>query len=148
MRRTLSSDFQNEKQYETQFGTRFAEACGSAEPARIARLLNISYQAAKNYLSGRIPEPKILIRLAEYTPYSLHWLLTGEGEKLAFDNTAETLISVREIKALIREGCAEVINEVLVRRGEPKVVVLDREKIRNERVYELQETLDPTDMTS
>ncbi|MEP7212645.1 MAG: hypothetical protein ABI791_06200 [Acidobacteriota bacterium] len=85
-----------------------------------------------------MPEPKILLRLAEYTPYSLHWLLTGEGEKLACDNAAEAFIPAREIKALIREGCAEVINEVLVRRGEPKVVVLDRERIRIERVYETE----------
>jgi hypothetical protein len=148
MRRTLSSDPRNIKPSDTHFGSRFAEACGSAEPARIARLLNISYQAAKNYLTGRMPEPKILLRLAEYTPYSLHWLLTGNGEKLACGSAAEATIPAREIKALIREGCAEVINEVLVRRGEPKVVILDPEKIKSERVYPTERVSDPTDIAS
>jgi len=99
--------------------------------------LDISYQAAKNYLGGRLPEPKVLLKIAESTPYSIHWLLTGEGEKfVASDVTREAFIPASEMKSLIKEGCAEVINEVLVRRGEPRLVLLDPMQIKNERVYE------------
>jgi hypothetical protein len=137
MRRTLSSNISVKKQEENEFGQRFAEACASEEPARIGRFLNISYQAAKNYLGGRLPEPRVLLRIAENTPYSIHWLLTGEGEKFVRqDADAGTVIPASEIKAMVREACAEVINEVLTRRGEPRVVLLDPMKIKSERVYE------------
>src|SRR4030095_9577067 len=97
------------KQKENGFGQRFAEACASEEPARIGRFLNISYQAAKNYLGGRLPEPRVLLRIAESTPYSIHWLLTGEGEKfVGSDRAGETFIPASEIKSLVKQGCAEV----------------------------------------
>ena len=136
MRRTLSSDRSVNKQEKSEFGQRFAEACASAEPARIGRLLDISYQAAKNYLGGRLPEPKVLLKIAESTPYSIHWLLTGEGEKFVTrEIDPEMIIRESALKALVKEGCAEVINEVLARRGEPKVVLLDPLQIKNESVF-------------
>lgn len=119
------------------FESRFAEVCGSNEPARIQRQLKISYQAAKNYLGGRLPDTRVLLRIAEQTPYSIHWLLTGEGEKLVqLPECADTLIPTRQIKALIREGFAEAVNEILVRKGGSKVLVLDAEKIRSENPHQ------------
>ena len=70
------------------FVERFVEICGTSEPARVQRLLNISYQAAKNYLLGRLPDATVLKAIAEKTPYSIHWLLTGNGEKTCFSRTA------------------------------------------------------------
>ena len=118
------------------FAARFVEACGTSEPARIQRLLNISYQAAKNYLSGRLPDTKVLLLIAERTPYSLHWLLTGDGPKMASAaSPADTALSVRQIKELIRAECVEAVNDILDHRGgESRVVVLEPEKIRSEKV--------------
>ena len=97
-----------------QFGARFAEACGSSEPARIQRLLNISYQAAKNYLNGRLPDPRVLLTIAERTPYSLHWLLTGTGEKFSIPaRTDDTLPLARQISALIKQEVEDAVNQAL-----------------------------------
>lgn len=116
------------------FAGRFAEACGTSEPARIQRLLNISYQAAKNYLAGRLPDTRVLMRIAEKTPYSLHWLLTGTGEKLAGDASLGTLVPAHRIRAMIREECAEAVSEILETKGDPRIVVLPPDKIRSEKI--------------
>ena len=63
------------------FIERFIEVCDSSQPTEISKLLDISYQAAKNYLEGRYPDANVLIKIAERTPYSLNWLLTGKGKK-------------------------------------------------------------------
>jgi hypothetical protein len=98
----------------TQFGVRLAEACGTAEPARIQRLLNISYQSAKNYLNGRLPDPRVLLTIAERTPYSLHWLLTGKGEKFSISaRNEDTLPLARQISALIRQEVEDAVSQAL-----------------------------------
>ncbi len=63
------------------FVKRFIEVCGTSKPGDIAGLLEISYQTVLNYLSGRLPESGILIKISEKTNYSLNWLLTGKGGK-------------------------------------------------------------------
>lgn len=98
----------------TDFAARFAEACGSGEPARIQRLLTISYQAAKNYLGGRLPDPRVLITIAERTPYSIHWLLTGEGEKFSIPaRNEDTLPLARQISELIRQEVKVAVSDAI-----------------------------------
>ena len=119
---------------------RFIEVCGSSQPKEIARLLNISYQAAKNYLQGRLPDSKVLITISEKTPYSLNWLLTGEGDK--FTKTPlnqDTLLLSDQMRALVREMCVEVIGEILsVQKdsAQQKIVVLSSENIKEEKVLD------------
>lgn len=122
------------------FIERFIEICGTAEPARVQRLLNISYQAAKNYLLGRLPDSTVLKTIAEKTPYSIHWLLTGKGEKLvSTEIQQDTPILTDQIRTLIRQECVEVINEMLGSQvtTQSKVVVLQSDKLRSEKVNEL-----------
>lgn len=96
------------------FRIRFTEVCGTSEPARIQRLLDISYQAAKNYLDGRLPDSRVLITIAERTPYSLHWLLTGGGEKFAIPaRTDDTLPLAHQISALIRQEVEDAVGQAL-----------------------------------
>ncbi len=119
------------------FVKRFAEVCGTSEPAGIARLLEISYQAARNYLDGRIPEGLILLVIAEKTPYSLHWLLTGRGERFA-DNTenAEEKLFLEKLRDASKEGCTLAIQEAISGNQEiiaGKTIVLDTAKVRIER---------------
>ena len=121
------------------FIARFVEVCGTSEPAKIQRLLDISYQAAKNYLQGRMPDSYVLRTIAERTPYSINWLLTGKGEKLiSRDPEQDTPLTTRQVRDLIRSECTEVINELLAGRGaaKRKVVVLRSGSLKSEKVKE------------
>jgi hypothetical protein len=119
------------------FIDRFVEVCGTAEPAKIQRLLDISYQAAKNYLQGRLPDSYVLRTVAERTPYSINWLLTGKGEKfVSRAATEDAPLSTGQIRDLIRTECVEVINELLGSREstQQKVVVLQSASLKSEKV--------------
>jgi hypothetical protein len=121
------------------FILRFVEVCGTSEPAKIQRLLDISYQAAKNYLQGRLPDSYVLRTVAERTPYSINWLLTGKGEKLLSSPAqGDTPLSSDQIRDLIRSECVEVINELLGSREstQQKVVVLQSGSLKSEKVKE------------
>lgn len=120
------------------FAVRFAEACGTTEPARIQRLLNISYQAAKNYLTGRLPDARVLITIAERTPYSIHWLLTGDGEKFSIEARHEdTLPLARQISELIRQEVKGAVSEALAKQtpeSEGRTIVLRPDDVLSETV--------------
>lgn len=130
------------------FVERFIEVCGGSQPADVARLLNISYQAAKNYLQGRLPDANVLKIISERTPYSIHWLLTGEGKKSVENNFVEnnfvenninedTLHLSDQMRAFVRRECLEIINEVLNAQKETaqqKVVVLTSDNIKEEKI--------------
>lgn len=107
----------NEKRF---FIERFVEVCGTSEPAKIQRLLDISYQAAKNYLQGRLPDSYVLLTLAKRTQYSINWLLTGEGEKFVAEPVPDDgPLTARQIRQLIRTE----VEELLAGRQTPKNVV-------------------------
>jgi len=124
------------------FIERFVEVCGTSEPAKIQRLLDISYQAAKNYLQGRLPDSYVLRTVARRTPYSINWLLTGEGEKLVSTKPTprgeDTPLSARQIRDLVRTECVEVLNELLKSHEstQQKVVVLQSGSLKSEKVKE------------
>ena len=126
----------SESHHNVKFAARFAEVCGTSEPARIQRLLNISYQSAKNYLNGRLPDPRVLITIAERTPYSLHWLLTGTGEKFSIISGSEdTLPLARQISALIKREVEEAVNQALTKSpAGSRKIVLGPEDILSETV--------------
>ena len=122
------------------FVERFIEVCGSSQPVEIAQLLNISYQAAKNYLQGRLPDTKVLITISEETPYSIHWLLTGNGEKfLTSPANEDTNILTDQIRAFVRQTCLEIIGEVLSNQKDStqqKTVVLTSKNIMEEKILD------------
>ncbi|MCU1288206.1 MAG: Bacteriophage repressor helix-turn-helix domain [Acidobacteria bacterium] len=132
------------------FIKRFTEVCGSSKPACVARLLGVSYQAAKNYLRGRSPEAKILRRISEQTPYSIHWLLTGRGEKFAEANAEkkDTDILTGALRAFLKEECRQIIGEILNEQNQSeraikqsRTVVLTPDMIKEEKVLEESENL-------
>jgi hypothetical protein len=131
---------QNMRNENTNLTGRLIEVCGTSEPAKIQRLLDISYQAAKNYLQGRTPDSNVLITIANRTPYSIHWLLTGEGEKLVSSpEDSDAPLSAHQIRDLVREECGKVINELLMEsRGstQQKVVVLQSADLKSEKIKE------------
>lgn len=119
------------------FIERFVEACGTSEPAKIQRLLNISYQTAKNYLHGRLPKADVLIRIGESTSCSIDWLLTGRGKKFANEaNLLDTPTATGQMETFVRGICVEVINELhgSQKAGQPRVVVLQSSELLSEKV--------------
>ena len=121
--------------------------CGTANPRVIADYLDVSYQAAKNYLNGRLPESKVLIKISEKTPVSIHWLLTGEGDKFVDrtgKNEAELLAatlseiaSPKTLRKLFQALSEEMIDGSIARELEQedksRTITLDREKIYSEK---------------
>lgn len=122
------------------FIERFIEVCGSSKPAEIAQLLNISYQAAKNYLQGRLPDSTILKAISEQTPYSINWLLTGQGEKFVKSSVNEdTFILTDQMRDFVRQICLEIISEMLSNQNnsaQQKVIVLTSENIKEEKIMD------------
>lgn len=122
------------------FIQRFAEICGSAEPTDIARFLNIPYQAAKNYLNGRMPDSNVLVIISERTPYSIHWLLTGQGRKFVESpKEEETFQMSDQLREFVKRECLELIDELLSSRTETaqsKVVVLTPDDIKEKIIKE------------
>jgi hypothetical protein len=123
------------------FIKRFIEVCGTSQAGIICQKFDISYQAAKNYLQGRIPEVNVLIYLSKETSYSIHWILTGEGKKfIEPGQTEDTLPVSDEMRAFIRRECLEIINEILhvgyQRLAGQKVVALSSVNIKQEKVTE------------
>ena len=120
-----------------EFINRFIEACGTSEPAKIKRLLNISYQTAKNYLQGRLPQSDVLITIGERTSCSIDWLLTGRGKKFIHEvRSLDTPVLTGRFKESVREICVEVINEMngSQRPAQPKIVVLQSRDLMSEKV--------------
>ncbi|HEY0457834.1 MAG TPA: helix-turn-helix domain-containing protein [Pyrinomonadaceae bacterium] len=135
----MSSEI-SKKSGKISFSERFIEVCGSSRPNEVAQLLNISYQAAKNYLQGRHPEAKVLRIISEKTSYSINWLLTGEGEKYVKDPlNKDALVLSDQMRALVRQICLDVIGEVLSGEGDfaqTKTFVLTRDNIKVEAVLD------------
>ncbi|HMS40396.1 MAG TPA: hypothetical protein PKE69_09230 [Pyrinomonadaceae bacterium] len=134
------------------FVKRLVEICGTSQPQVACQKLDISYQAAKNYLSGRLPNIPALIQISEHrtstagkssekTSCSIHWLLTGKGDKfVSFDRNEDTLRLSAEMREFIRQECLELVKEVI--RGDyqenatEKVVVLNSGNIKEEKINE------------
>lgn len=122
------------------FKTRFIEVCGTSQPRVIAKMFGISYQAANNYLKGRLPDTNVLCVISEKTPYSIHWLLTGEGARFVkiSRKRSEPLLS-DEMRAFVRRECLEVVNELLGSQEDSvqqKIVVLTSKNIKEEKVID------------
>ena len=133
-----STNTQNPEHFS--FVERFIEVCGSSRPKDIAQLLNISYQAAQNYLQGRFPDSKVLKTLSERTSYSINWLLTGQGQKFVKDSlNQDTLLRSDQMKTFVREICLEVIGEMLSNQSDSpqqKVFVLTTDNIKVEKILD------------
>ena len=52
----------------------------NATMAEIARKIDVPHATIRNYFSGRLPAPEVLIKIAKATNISLNWLLLGSGE--------------------------------------------------------------------
>jgi SOS-response transcriptional repressor LexA len=60
---------------------RIADALGTSSVKEIAEKYGISEPAVYNWQKGSVPKVEILADIADSTSTSIHWLLTGQGEK-------------------------------------------------------------------
>jgi len=126
------------------FKARFIEVCGTSQPRAISKMLGVSYQAAKNYLKGRLPGTNVLLIISEKTSCSIHWLLTGDGEKFIKTRRKKRKpILTDEMRAFVRRECLEVFGDLI---GDSKevspqtVVILTSDQIKEEKVVETSST--------
>lgn len=128
------------------FISRLVKVCGTKEPAKVARLLNVSYQSAKNYLAGRLPSSYVLQEIAKITPYSIHWLLTGEGDEFVNSNYTELPFEMNEeVRDFVRNVCLEAVSFMSEENNETskgqKVIIISSDKIKKEKISESFEIL-------
>lgn len=116
---------------------RLVEVGGTKQPTVLAQKFGISYQAAKNYLQGRLPDTNVLLNISRRTSYSIHWILTGEGEKfVAKPEETNSLLLSEQLKLFIRQQCIEVFNELFDKQKEvsqEKIVRFSTQKIKSEK---------------
>ena len=140
MSRTNTTSVEN-----LQFIARLVEVCETAKPAEIAQLFNVSYQAAKNYMAGRMPDTGVLLNIAENTDFSLHWLLTGTGKKfVGKDESEDTQILSDELWEQIRAECRQIVSKILDGQDVPdegKVFVLNVKDIKEEKILQEEKLL-------
>lgn len=121
-----------------EFTRRFVEACGTSKAAEIAALLDISYQAAKNYLSGKLPNTRMLVVISAKTSCSIDWLLLGRGKKFLNERSpSDAPLPIGALRALIRDECRRTVDELLAEKAletaEEKVYVLKATDILEEK---------------
>lgn len=133
------------------FIDRLVEIGETNQPAELAQRMDISYQAARNYLNGRLPETNVLMSISEKTKCSIHWLLTGKGEKIiSARENLNTLILPDQIKTFIRQECLKIFDELFTLPSESvqpeqiiggqKIIKLASDKIRLEAVKDKSTT--------
>jgi len=98
------------------FGKRLLEIfedAGEKNPkSKIAEVLGVKPSAVTNYLQDRIPDADKLRQISNFTKCSIHWLITGEGEKYI---NVEKKVNLEET---IREVVREIVREEISNRAE------------------------------
>jgi chromosome partitioning protein len=63
------------------FGYRLKEAFQGIPNKEIAKKIGVSNSAVTTYMLGRVPPAEMLTEISRLTGCSIHWLITGDGEK-------------------------------------------------------------------
>ena len=93
------------------FGERLLEAFGKDFPkSKIAEVMDVKPSAVTNYLQDRIPDAEKLQLISDFTNCSIHWLITGDGEK--YLNPGRHV----NLDFTFREVVREIVNEELDKR--------------------------------
>jgi transcriptional regulator with XRE-family HTH domain len=94
------------------FQDRLKKMFDFASMAEIARIIDVPHATVRNYFSGRLPAPEVLIKIANATNISLNWLLLGQGEMYAAKRLSIDLNGLLE----------EKIDEIIERKLGPQVM--------------------------
>jgi len=94
------------------FWERLQEAFNYANAPEIAKKLDLERQAVYKWREGNLPSLDTLLAINRVTGCSLHWLITGEGERKVEGDivvskskvaTGEQLIDSDELKNIVME---------------------------------------------
>jgi repressor LexA len=86
------------------FGGRLIEAfkgIGIDDLTGIARKLGVQNSAITHYVKGRIPPPKVLTKISDYTNCSIHWLVTGKGPKFTDERALISMLRDEDDRWLV-----------------------------------------------
>lgn len=95
------------------FQERFKKMFDFASMAEIARVIEVPHATVRNYFSGRLPAPEVLIKIANATSISLNWLLLGQGEMYAAKRRSI------DLNGLLEEKIDEILDIKLGPRSVP-----------------------------
>ncbi len=117
-------------------GSRLLEDFGAPVPkdkirSKIAEVLDVRLFAVTNHLQDRIPDTEKLQPVSAFTNCSIHWLITGEGEKFL---NAEKKVNIDDtFRDIVREIVCQEITLVEKNRGETRGedVKKEKEKVLN-----------------
>jgi chromosome partitioning protein len=113
------------------FGYRLKEAFRDIPNKEIAKKLRVSNSAVTTYMLGRIPPAETLVEISRLTNYSIHWLITGEGERLASvgissdKKRAHTILITNDKGGATRTTSAVTLAVELARRGYRTLLIDD-----------------------
>src|ERR1700751_1405021 len=98
---------------------RLREAFKNVSQSEIARQLGLSNSAVTNYVEGRIPPAETLIKMADLTGYSIHWLMTGEGSRRVREQETlcQTIMLVNEKGGSTKSASAVMLAFEFAKRG-------------------------------
>jgi transcriptional regulator with XRE-family HTH domain len=111
------------------FGERLLEAFADVPKGKIAEVMQVKASAISNYLYGRIPDADKLKRISEFTNCSIHWLITGEGEKLV--NSDKPINLDETFREVVREIVSAELDSRNVARIPAQNVKNEKEKEKN-----------------
>ena len=95
------------------FKERLKKMFDFASMAEIARIIDVPHATVRNYFSGRLPAPEVLIKIANATNISLNWLLLGQGEMYAAKR-----LSI-DLNGLLEEKIDEILERKLIPQSMP-----------------------------
>lgn len=107
------------------FGLRLREAFKGASQTEIARQLGISNSAVTNYVEGRIPPAEMLIKIADLSGYSIHWLITGDGPKRVYGQKSrcQTIVLANVRHGVAKSASAALLALEFAKRGHQTLLI-------------------------
>ena len=92
----MNTKLSSRKIVKSEIGSRIKKARGRDNQREFANILGFSTSYLSEVESGKTkPSLELLVKISEYTKYSLHWLVTGEGP-----------IIIEPSESMVKEGSA------------------------------------------
>ena len=78
------------KKFSSEVGERLKKIRGDLTQQEFADILKVKQNYISRYETGRIPNPKLLLKFAEYGGVTVDWILAGDSETDKIDTVKET----------------------------------------------------------
>lgn len=78
------------KKFSAEVGERLKKIRGDLTQQEFANIFKVKQNYISRYEAGRIPNPKLLLKIAEYGGVTVDWILTGNSGKKTPDMVKES----------------------------------------------------------